>query len=308
MPNLVLTLRKLTDLSQWKPKARERALLFAMISGPLSLVMVLGAVVLLVSILARLPKPVNTYAAITEVTRVQNFARNSLLLWLGGTTSSENPLVARSSAALAITLSQVPFEVRSIDPTDIERWQGKDAVEWRATSAVTLVVPGADSAQINRYAVTVLDHGGNYQLLTWPSIVNADTTTFKVASKYTTPVDKSGPLGQSMNRFVTAYLTSTGTATSLGQYVSAKFTGSAIVNSPYSTATIEEIKAAADSPATNNASPGSQVSVLVRVKAAASDKTWSVMDLTLRVSLGSNKVWLVDGIDAPIGWGSISGT
>ena len=302
------SLRKLTNLSQWKPRARERAFLFAMISGPLSLLLVVVMLALTANILAHLPKPVNTYAAITEVTRVQNFTRNTLLLWLGGSSTSESPLLARSSAAQSITLSEVPFEVRSVDPSDIVRWQGADAVEWQATSAVTMVVPGADSAQINRYSVTVLDRSGSYQLLAWPSIVNADTVAFKVATKYTVPVEKTGSLGQSLDRFVTAYLTSTGGATSLGQFVSSKFTGSAIVNSPYSSATIEDIKEAAGGPQVGNAAPGTQVNVLVRVKATVSIKTWSVMDLALRVSLGSNKVWLVDGIDAPIGWGSIRGT
>ncbi|MFA5707534.1 conjugal transfer protein [Mycolicibacterium sp.] len=301
-------LRKLTNLSQWKPRARERALLFAMISGPLSLLLVLAVVVLTSSVLSRLPKPVDTYAAITDVTRVQNFARNSMLLWLGGSTSSEKPLLTRSSAAQAISLSEVPFEVRSIDPSDIVRWQGADAVQWQVTFAVTFVAPGSSAAQINRFSALVLDRDGDYQLVAWPSIVNIDTTPFKVASKYTVPVDVRGSLGQSLNRFVTAYLTSTGGATSLGQYVSAKFRGSAIADSPYSTATIQEIKASSDTPNVTDSAPGTELKVLVRVKADASIKTWSVMDLALRVSLGANNVWLVDGIDAPIGWGAISGT
>ena len=40
---------------------------------------------------------------------------------------------------------------------------------------------------------------------------------------------------------------------------------------------------------------------------AASVGTWSVMDLPLRVSLGANNVWLVDGFDSPLRWGAITG-
>lgn len=301
-------LRKLTELSQWKPRARERALLFTMISGPLALLLALVMMVMTLTAVARIPKPVDTYAAITDVTRVQNFAQNSLLLWLGGSASSEKPLLARSSAAPSIALSEVPFEVRSIDPSDIARWQGSDAVQWQATFAVTFVAPGAGAAQINRFSVTVLDRDGDYQLLTWPSIVNAESDSFKVATKYNVPVEAGGKLGESLRRFVTAYLTSTGEATSLGQYVSSSFTGTAISGSPYSSAEIVEIKAAQGGPPVANAAPGTQVSVLVRVKAIAAIETWSIMDLALRVSLGSNNVWLVDGIDAPIGWGPITGT
>lgn len=300
------SLGKLISPSQWKPKVRERALVFAMISGPLSLLMVMAMVVLVSVVLTRLPKPVDTFTAITDVTRVQNYARNSLLLWMGGSTQAQATLMSRSSASQNIELSPVPFEVRSIDPSDIVRWQGYDAVLWQATFAVTFVAPGTNSAQISRYMVTVLDRDGDYQLLIWPSIVNVDTQLFKVATKYTNPVDSDGPLAQSLDRFVTAYLTSQDGATSLGQFVSAKFAGSAISNSPYSTAEIETIKASADTPVPAKAEPGTELKVLVTVKASAAIETWSVMQLALRVSLGANNVWLVDGIDAPIGWGAIT--
>jgi hypothetical protein len=306
MARLLSNVRKLKDLSQWKPRARERAMVFSMISGPLALCLVLVMVVLTAVILARLPKPVNTYSAITDVTRVQNYARNALLLWMGGSESAKKALLSRSLASPSIELSEVPFEVRSIDPSDIIRWQGSDAVLWQATFAVTFVAPGVGAAQINRYAVTVIEHDTDYQLLMWPSIVNVDTTPFKVASKYTVPVDSKSSLSESLGRFVTAYLTSTGNATSFGQFVSSKFSGSAITDSPYSTATIESSWAASDSVPVSTAKPGDTLKVLVRVKAAASIKTWSIMDLALRVSLGTNNVWLVDGIDAPVGWGAIT--
>lgn len=81
---MLSTLGKLFHISQWKPKARERGLVFAMISGPLALILVVLMLLNTARILAHLPKPVDTYKAITEVTRVQNYARNSLLLWLAG--------------------------------------------------------------------------------------------------------------------------------------------------------------------------------------------------------------------------------
>ncbi|CPW72784.1 hypothetical protein [Mycobacteroides abscessus] len=301
---MLSNLRKLFQISQWKPKARERGLMFAIISGPLALLMAVLMVANTARILAHLPKPVDTYKAITEVTRVQNYARNSLLLWMGGSTSAQTALMARSSAAQSIELSKVPFEVRSIDPSDIVRFPGANAVEWQATFAVTFVAPGSNSAQINRFLLTILDKDGNYQMLLWPSIVNPETQPFKVASKYNVPVDSNGALGQALSRFVTAYLTSTGGVTSLGQYVSQPM--SAIADSPYSVAEIQEIKASAGSPQSGDAEPGTQLKVLVKVKASASLDTWSIMHLPLHVTLGSNKVWLVDAIDSPVGWGSIT--
>ncbi|MGC7194420.1 hypothetical protein RA997_23010, partial [Mycobacteroides abscessus subsp. abscessus] len=70
---MLSTLGKLFHISQWKPKARERGLVFAMISGPLALLLVVLMLLNTARILAHLPKPVDTYKAITEVTRVQNY-------------------------------------------------------------------------------------------------------------------------------------------------------------------------------------------------------------------------------------------
>jgi len=301
-------LRKLTQLSQWKPQARERAVLLAMISGPLALLLVLVMSVIVVASLSRVPAPVNTYAAIANTERVQNFARNALLLWLGGSKPAEKRLLDRNHAEQSIDLSSAGFEVFSIEPVDVARLQGSDAAEWEVTMAATLVVPGSNGApQVNTYKVIVLDHDGDYQLLTWPSIVNHANSTFTVNSRYTAPVDRNSALGSALERFVTAYLTSTGPNTSLGQYVSAAFTGSPIADSPYSSAEIESIKALEDNPLVANAKPGDQLSVMVRVKASASVDTWSVMDLPLKVSLGDNNIWLVDGIESPVRWGAVTG-
>lgn len=299
-------LRKLTDLSQWKPRARQRALLLAAACGPLALVMALMTFMVTTSALTRLPKPVDVYRAINDGAVVSNFARKSLLLWLGGTSTSTKSLMARSSAAHSIELSELPFEVRWIDPAGVQRWQGADAVQWRVTLDATLVAPGSAAAQINRFAVTVLDHDGDYQLLMWPVIVSPDITPFTVVSKYTVAVGDKNPLHDQLQRFATAYLTSPVGSTSMGQYVSAKFHGSAIADTPYSSATVEQVKSAAGDPQLSTAKPGTQLKVLVRVKASASTKTWSVMDLPLRVSMSENRTWLVDGFDAPIGWGDIT--
>ena len=301
-------LQLLLQPAQWKPRVRERALLFAIISGPLALLLSLIVAVAAITSLARIPAPVNTYSAISDVTRVQNYARTALVLWLSGSKSSEKPLLGRKTAEQGVSLSDVGFEVFSVDPVDIVRHQGSDAVEWVATMAATLVPPGSGAPQVNRYTVTVLEHDGSYQLLTWPAITNGNSSTFTVASKYNVPVERTGPLGQSLERFVTAYLTSTGAATSLGQYVSPEFTGSAILDSPYSSVEILETKAAAGSPPPGTAEPGTQIGVLVRVKAMASVGTWSVIDLPLKVTRAANDVWLVDGIESPVRWGSISGT
>lgn len=73
--------------------------------SPLSLIMVL--VVAAGQHCGAVSKPVNTYAAITEVTRVQNFARNSLLLWLGGSIDVGEAPGGAVVGGPAIALSQV---------------------------------------------------------------------------------------------------------------------------------------------------------------------------------------------------------
>ena len=200
---MATNLRKLTQLSAWKPRARERALLAAMISGPLALLVALIVGALVVATVANTPKPVNTYTAISSAQKAQNYARNALLLWLSGSKPAEKVLLSRNTAEQVVNLSDNGFEVFTIDPVDIERHQGSDAVEWVVTLSATLVSPGAAAPQVNRFSVTVLEHEGNYQLLTWPMIVNADNQSFTVTSKYTVPVERTSPLGQAMQRFVT---------------------------------------------------------------------------------------------------------
>lgn len=299
------TLRRIGQPAEWKPKARRNATLVALFSGPLALVLVLLLGLITVASFSKVPKPVDTYAAITEATKVQNFARNALLQWLGGTTTTEKPLLAKSSAAQTISLSPVPFEVLSIDPSDIERIAGTDAAQWRVVLAATINSPGAASPQMNRYALTVIDRDGDFQLLTWPYIVTAGNGTFTVSSRYTVPLGANSPLGQSVQQFASAYLTSSaGSSTQLGRFVSERFTGTAVADSPYTEVVVQEIRALEGStPAT--AKPGTQVSVLARVKASASLQTWSVMDLPLRMSLSANNVWLPDGFDSPVRWGRI---
>ncbi|MFZ2238073.1 MAG: conjugal transfer protein [Gordonia amarae] len=298
--------RRLSRLSDWKPKMRERAVVLALVSAPVALVLSMYSVLIVRKNLHDIPKPVDVYAAITDTARVQNFARNSLLLWMAGTDTSAKPLLARSSAAKSIELSEVPFEVRSIDQADIARWSGADAAQWLVTFAVTFVSPGSGTSQINRYSVTVLEKHASYQLLMWPSIVNPDTTSFRVESKYTVGIDPKSTLSASIKQFASAYLTSGSDSTSLGRYVSAAFRGSSIVDSPYTEVEVESAKMSDGSQPLPSAKPGSRLKVLVRVKASASAQTWSIMDLALSVSLSENNVWLVDGIDAPIGWGAIS--
>ena len=301
-------MRLLTQPALWKPKVRERAMLVAIISGPLALVLSLVVAAFTVASVASIPKPVNTYAAISSVARVQNYARTALVLWLSGSKSSEKPLLARKTSEHNVDLSESGFEVFAVDPVDIARYPGSDATEWAVTLSATLVPPGGTGPQVNRYLVTVLDRDGHYQLLTWPAIINGDSGTFTVANKYTVPVERTGSLGQSLQRFVTAYLTAGGQSASLGQFVSSDFTGSAILDSPYSSAEIQQILVMDGSAQPSSAKPGTQLSVMVRVKAAAAVTTWSIMDLPLKVSLGANNVWLVDGVESPVRWGSITGS
>ena len=299
-------IKELTNLANWKPKARERAVLVSLVAAPLAVVLSLFSLLIMAKTMANVPKSVDVYRAITDTTEVQNFARNRLLQWLAGTSSSEKLLMSAATAAKSIELSEVPFEVRAIDPAGIAHWTGADADQWRVTFAVTFVAPGTGAPQTNRFDVTVLDRDGDFQMLLWPMIANTDNAPYTVQSAYTVGVDSKSALFTSMKHFATAYLTSTADSASLGRFVSARFHGAAVADSPYNDVEVESVKLIEGSPQPSTANPGTQVAALVRVKASASIKTWSIMDLPLRVSLSDNSVWLVDAIDAPVDWGALS--
>lgn len=300
-------LRKLTQLSQWRPRARERALWVAIIAGPLSLLLSLLLVLGVMIVIARTPKPVDVYRAIAATQRAEHFASDSLLLVLAGNSSMEKKLIARKSDEESIPLSINGFEVFTISPVDVQRYPGTDgAVEWVVTLSATRVVPGTDGVpRTNNYLVTLIERNASFQLLTLPRIVNPTTESFTVASAYTAAVDKNGALGKALNGFVTAYLTTGQPGVSLRDYISAQFTGSPITDSPYNAVDIEWIRALNGSKDISTAKPGDVFNVLVRVRASASQDTWTTLDIPVQVSMADNANWWVDGFDSPLQWGKI---
>ncbi|KXO90608.1 Uncharacterised protein (plasmid) [Tsukamurella tyrosinosolvens] len=297
---------KMLKFSEWKRSTLNRAMLYSAIAWPFAIVLSIFSVLLSYGAISKVPKAIDVNRAYSNIVAAQNFAYDSLLLWMAGTTSSEKRLMQRSSAGPNITLSQVPFEVRDIRPAAVVPYKGSDADEWQIVFAVTFVPPGSSSAQTNNYQVTLLDaRDQNFQLLLWPVIVNPASKPFKVDSKYGDPVDKNGPLGKSLTRFATAYLASPDSSPTLGQYVSNGF-GAPIASSPYTSVELLEVRAERGSPQLSSATEGTTLHVMARVKAMASLQTWSIMDLPLTVQLRGNDVWVVDKIDSPIGWGSIT--
>lgn len=302
---MVGSLKRLTQLSQWKPQARERALWVAIVAGPLAMLMSVLLLGVTLFAISRSPKPVNVYRSIADTQRVEHFASDSLLLSLGGTTAVEQKLLERKADEQSLDLSVTGFEVYNITPVDIERYPGTDAVEWVVTMAVSRVVPGADGKpRTNTYVVTILERDGSLQLLTLPRIVNPEMGRFTVDSSYTVAVDKKAPLGTSLEGFLSAYLTG-GQGVSLRDYVSAGFNEPAISGSPYRSVEVEWIRAVSGTKDVSAGKPGDSVSALARVKASASQDTWTVMDFPVRMSMADNGNWWVDGFDSPLRWGKI---
>jgi hypothetical protein len=284
---MVGSLKRLTQLSQWKPQARERALWVAIVAGPLAMLMSVLLLGVTLFAISRSPKPVNVYRSIADTQRV------------------EQKLLERKADEQSLDLSVTGFEVYNITPVDIERYPGTDAVEWVVTMAVSRVVPGADGTpRTNTYVVTLLERDSNLQLLTLPRIVNPEMGRFTVDSSYTVAVDKKGPLGKSLEGFLSAYLTG-GQGVSLRDYVSAGFTDPAISGSPYRSVEVEWIRAVSGTKDVSAGKPGDSVSALARVKASASQDTWTVMDFPVRMSMADNGNWWVDGFDSPLRWGKI---
>lgn len=301
------SLRALTDIYNWKPEAQRRGFKYLVFAFPVMFIMVVMALMLSLLTFAKAPKAIDTYAAITNSTRAQFFAQQTLQLWMTGTPSSEKVLTERSSAARSISLGEVPMEVYTIDPTDVQRFVGADATEWQFTFAVTLMTPSSGTKQINRYQVTILERKEAFQLLLWPTLVNAPSSPFKAASKFNVGIESSSPIGQSVQRFVSAYYTSDTKEGSLDRLTSSEFRGGPISNSPYTKAELVELKAEEGSTEFRNENPGATVNVLATVKASASTKTWSIMHLPLKMSFSTNKVWVADGFVSPVNWGQIEG-
>lgn len=254
------------------------------------------------------PEP-NVISDIGEVTDVQNWAVDYMLLWLGGSgpragessTPNQQALEERTSAPFDVTLPTAPVQVTSVRPhgKPVAIPIGEDGTDalWRVSLEAIVMFPGEHSSRRQYYSMDVAEHGDTYQATALPRQVSPNTQPFTATTMFTNRAEPESPLFKSADAFVRAYVTPNSGGT-LGSTTSSNFVGEPLRNSPYSKATTEDLVWAKDGKSVdmNNVSPGDGVFALVTVKAEVSTATYHYMQLPVRMVVLDNNQWAVDAI------------
>lgn len=290
---------------QFTPSATRRLFFATAAAAWTALLVVIALIVWLIRIESA-QKPVDVMSEINAYVGAEFFARNFLLVWLGGSPHEAEKLATMTAMPGQPQLNADPFTVLDINAVPpVTRTAGGKETEWGLTLAATLISPGSGTNARNYFRVTFVEAGGTYKALMWPRPVNNSARAVQISSYYTNGIAANTPLGTQVGAFLTAFYTGNN-AGSLGSYVSSEFTDSAIKGSPYTSVQITSIMAAKDSPDTATAQPGTTVHVLATAKAAVSTTTFNTIDAPLRLTLSNNKQWLVDGFDEPVHFGDVT--
>lgn len=270
----------------------------------------IAVLVLAVAMIFQRPaRPVDVIATINDYVDASTWARDYMLVWLGGDASQADKLASMTALPAARDLSTDPFTVLDVRiHTGILRTESVDGpeVEWAMTLSPVVVSPGTGGAAVRSYyRLTFLQAGSTYKALMYPRPVNSTSQPVQIQSHYSMGVDLGGPLASSVREFMTAFYAA-GNDGALGRFVSPEFTEEPITGSLYNSIELTDIMAGAGSVEPANAEPGDTISVLANAKASASLDTYSLISAPLRLTLSPNRQWLVDGFDEPVRFGAVS--
>ena len=79
-----------------RPEVQRKFLLMSMLSGPVAIVVAVLAMAYVV--LTKPPTPTDVHRELTAYTNASYFARNYLLVWLGGSTRQQDNIMSMTSA------------------------------------------------------------------------------------------------------------------------------------------------------------------------------------------------------------------
>lgn len=239
-------------------------------------------------------KPQMQYETLSY-SRVQNYAMNFFQVWMMGDMNSKQTLENFYSAIPLSDLNADPAKINNLNVADLKvspTEQGE--ILWEITLGTTMTPPGVTASTRQYYKVDVLQKGESLTIAKLPQIVSFDRPPLKAGNGYQTPVSTNSPLYQVAVNFAATYLTPQ-SAESFGRYVSANFEGNPLSNSPYTGAEVVGVFVPRDT-VVDQVSPGSEVSVLIRVRASTSRSSYQTMDIPITAIKQENGQWLVNSM------------
>lgn len=266
-----------------------------MISGLLGSLLGLGGMIVAFDAESSYPrKPTMQYETLSY-SRVQNYAMNFFQVWMMGDSNSRQTLESFYSAIPLSDLNADPAKINDLNVADLKvspTEQGE--ILWQVTLGTTVSPPGVTASTRQYYQVDVLQRGESLAIAKLPQIVEYDRPSVKAGNGYQTPVSTNSPLYQVAVNFSATYLTPQ-SAESFGRYVTASFEGDPLKDSPYSGAEVVGVYVPRDV-IVDQAAPGSEVDVLIRVRASTSRSSYQTMDIPITAVKQENGQWLVNSM------------
>lgn len=284
----------------------------ALVAGPLALMLTVGNLFLMPRALEK-PPAVDIQAEFYAFDRVKEWSVDYMTLWLGGSDKGDGSsgalksLTAMSATPGEVSLSPTPYQVQKLTPyVEATRSEGMGDFVWSVRVDAQVVAPGDNEVRKYTYILPVTEHSDGFRATAMPHQESVLTAPFEVKTAYSQSADVDSPVGTAAQNFATAYLTPGGKS-SLGATVSSEFSGAAVPHSLWKQVDLEAVRWYGESSSTdiNNASEGTRIHVLASLKGSTSGSTFSMTDLPLVMVKLSNGQWVVDAIDAPLGFNAI---
>ena len=298
-----------------RPEYSAKMVRWALIAVPVVGVLTVGNTMYLINS-ANQPE-VDVVADIGNVTDVQNWGADYMLLWLGGAgpktgqsnSANQQTLRERTSAPFDVTLPTAPVQVTSVRPNGepVSVHSDEGSTFWRVGYEAIAKFPGEQTSRRLYYELDVVENDGAYQVSALPRQVTPMAKPFKAATNYTERAMQGSPMWTSADAFAQAYVVPN-SGGNLGSTVSANFKNMPLVNSPYqSVETVDVVwRPTGGNVDINNVSPGTTVFALITVKASVSSATYNYMQLPVQMIVLENNQWAVDFMTDFIDVGALS--
>jgi|SRR5664279_167506 len=260
----------------------------------LGLIAGLPALGVAVAALSASSAPVQSSAAKTVNTSddqaaAGEFAQHLVVTWLRSSRSNDQPLKVLAPNLSAANVPEVAFKASEPGVAAVKQSGGV----WAVTVAVT--VTDAQKPPVRRFfEVPVVIKSESVAALALPHPVAGPVAGEPDGLDYRNAVDTTGPVAQTVQQFLDAFIAGRGDVT---RYVTPGVALLAIAPPPYTAVKVQELRAATDVDTIAAPPDGAKLKVLVAAEAVVSAKQFSNVTYALALTARAGR-WEVSSIES----------
>lgn len=285
-----------------RPEMRANLFRYAVLSGPLALVLVLMS--MCSSIRSTDPVIPDVVEEARAITRVTSWGTDYITLWLGGSDdgsgTSVESLQKMTDAPGSVDLPRTAYGVRQVDVYADDMVQiGTDEFLWRLRASVLVIPPGSSRPERMTFTFDAAEFEDGFRATAMPRPVSSASVPFVAVSAYGETAGKDTRVFTAAENFSAAYLTPDSTKATLGSTVTSDFEDGPLARSLWTTTEVKSVNFYGDSDRfdLNSASTGDSIHALITVKASSSSSTYSIIQMPVEMDMLSNGQWAVVGFD-----------